>query len=410
MKILVITQYFKPESFRINDLSYGLMEMGHEVSVLTGLPNYPTGKIYEGYGFSSIGRQVIDGVEIIRCPVIPRFSGKRYQLFLNYMSFAFCATIAALINLKSRYDIIFVYEPSPITVGIPARILKYLNKTPIIFWVQDLWPDSLTATGAITNTYIIYLIKHLVTYIYRGCDRILVQSRAFIEPIKQLNLVEPAIDYFPNSAEEFYKPVIVNEADNETSLMPKGFNVLFAGNIGVAQDFETILSAAEILKSYENINWVILGDGRLTDWLNKQIEYRGLTDVFILLGLYPPDTMPRFFSLADVLLVTLRREPIFSLTIPSKIQSYLACGKPIIAAIDGEGARIVNEANAGIAVDAENPQALASSVLKLKNMDKEDRESMGQNGRKYFEKNFERKKLLEQLDYWLRETITSKHK
>ncbi|MCP4372429.1 MAG: glycosyltransferase family 4 protein, partial [Deltaproteobacteria bacterium] len=195
----------------------------------------------------------------------------------------------------------------------------------------------------------------------------------------------------------------------ERAMMPEGFCVTFAGNIGAAQDFSTILNASERLKGHKDIHWVIIGDGRKFNWIQKEIIKIGLSKTVHLLGRYPSESMPRFFALSDALLVTLKKEPIFALTIPSKVQSYLACGKPIIAGLDGEGARVVQEAGAGLACPAENPKALAESVLTLYNMSLREREEMGKKGRSYFEKHFEREMLLDRLEGWMKELVTQRH-
>jgi glycosyltransferase involved in cell wall biosynthesis len=207
--------------------------------------------------------------------------------------------------------------------------------------------------------------------------------------------------YYPNSAEEFYQPVNVDDEAPEQVVMPEGFRVTFAGNIGAAQDFETILAAAELIKEQKDIKWIILGDGRMLPWVREQVTLRGLENTVYLLGRYPAEAMPRFFALSDALLVSLKKEPIFSLTIPAKIQSYLACAKPIIAALDGEGAKVAEESRAGLTCPAENPDALAKTVLKMYDMSEKDRQLMGKNGRIYFEKNFERNMLLDRLEGWM---------
>jgi glycosyltransferase involved in cell wall biosynthesis len=192
---------------------------------------------------------------------------------------------------------------------------------------------------------------------------------------------------------------------SERSVMPAGFRIMFAGNIGAAQDFATILGAAEELRNYSDIHWIILGDGRMRPWVESEVYQRGLTGTVHLLGRYPAEAMPRFFSLADVLLVTLKREPIFSLTIPSKVQAYLACAKPIIAGLDGEGARVIEEAGTGIACPAEDPGALSAAVLTMYSMSETEREAMGLRGRDYFEKQFERTMLLDRLEKWMKEVL-----
>ncbi|MDI6688248.1 MAG: glycosyltransferase family 4 protein [Desulfobacterales bacterium] len=402
MNILIISQYFWPENFRINDLALGLVERGNKVTVLTGIPNYPDGRFFPGYGIFKRSREEYRGVRIVRIPVVPRGRGSALRLIINYISFTVNACLMAPFLFFSKFDIIF-FSLSPLTEGIPALVMKKIKKLPIIFWVQDLWPESLSATGVVTSSLFLKVIGNMVRFLYLRCDRILVQSRAFIPVIEKRGGDAKRISYFPNSAEELYLPVYVEPDAPERKNIPGGFCVMFAGNIGAAQDFETILSAAEQLKEYDDIHWVIIGDGRLRSWVEAQIDERGLTKTFHLLGRHPVELMPRFFSLADIMLVTLKKEYIFSLTVPSKVQSYLACAKPIIAAIDGEVAMIVEESGAGIACPAENPQALAEAVLKTYHMPKADLQEMGLRGRSYFEQHFERTVLIDRLNEWIKE-------
>ncbi|HEV7823046.1 MAG TPA: glycosyltransferase family 4 protein, partial [Burkholderiales bacterium] len=401
MRVLIVTQYFWPENFRINDLAQGLIERGHRVTVLTGLPNYPAGRFFDNYGFGGPYREDHDGVDVVRVPLIPRGNGGGFQLALNYVAFALAGAILGPLRCRGEFDAILVYEPSPITVGIPAVALRALKRVPLLFWVQDLWPESLSATGAIKSQWVMRLVATLVRFLYQRSDRILIQSRAFAPSIEALGADAARIRYFPNSAEALYQPGKV-QAGLEPGL-PQGFRVMFAGNIGVAQDFETILAAATLLKHEPTIHWIILGDGRQRPWVEREIEARGLQATFHLLGRHPPEAMPRFFARADAMLVTLRREPIFALTLPSKLQSYLASAKPIIAAIDGEGARVVTEAGAGVAVPAEDPDALANAVLRLARLTANERQTMGERGRAYFEQHFEREMLLTRLEGWMNE-------
>ncbi len=402
MKILVLTQYFWPESFRINDLTAGLVEKGHEVTVLTGIPNYPNGNFFPGYSIFKKLRQFYRGAKVIRVPLVPRRRGRKIDLMLNYFSFIFFAGILGPFVASGKYDAIFVYEPSPITVGLPAIVMKKIKSAPVLFWVQDLWPESLSATGAVKSPFILKLVEKLVQFIYHECDLILVQSKAFIPSIRNCGVAISRIFYFPNSAEAFYHSVEVKKDTIERKGIPRGFVVMFAGNIGAAQDFGTIIDAAEKLKDHTDIYWAIIGDGRMRSWVEKEIEERNLRQNFLLMGRYPPEEMPQYFALADVLLVTLRNEEIFKFTIPSKVQSYLACAKPIIASLAGEGARIIEEAQAGFSCSPENPSALAESVLKMYRMDERERRAMGLQGRKYFENNFCRSKLINQLDDWIK--------
>jgi colanic acid biosynthesis glycosyl transferase WcaI len=402
MNILIVTQYFWPENFLINNLALGLVERGHNVTVLTGSPNYPDGKFFVGYGYFN-RQQDYHGVKILRVPLIPRSKGGGLRLALNYFSFAVAASIAGPLLCKGKYDMIFVFEPSPITVGIPALILKTLKSAPVLFWVQDLWPESLSATGAIKSRMILTLIKSLVKFIYKRCDRILIQSRSFFDSILQQGGRPDRIMYFPNSAENVFNSTSYNS--EKVFLSPEGFKILFAGNIGAAQDFGTIIAAAKMLQGYKDIHWIIVGDGRMREWAETEVLNLGLANNFHFLGRHPLEAMPTLFSSADTLLVTLKKEPIFALTIPSKIQSYLACGRPIIAALDGEGPKIVTESGAGISCPAEEPAALAKAVLRMYETPRLEREKMGMSGRKYYEANFDRDMLMDKLELWMKELV-----
>lgn len=406
MNILIISQYFWPENFRINDLALALKEKGHEVTVLTGIPNYPNGHFFEGYSLFNRAIEDYHGVKVLRVPLFPRKKSKWWQLILNYLSFTLSACIFAPLNCRGNFDVIFVYEPSPITVGLPAIVLKKVKNAPVMFWVLDLWPESLSATGAVTSKWILDRVETLARFIYSKCDRILVQSEAFKPQIMSLGVERDRLTYFPNSAEGFYQPVTLEADAVEREKMPPGFRIMFAGNIGAAQDFPTILKTAALLQEYTDIHFVILGDGRMYSWVKSQISELGLSGNFHLLGRYPAETMPRFFSLADAMLVTLKKAPIFELTIPAKVQSYMACGRPIIAALDGEGHNLIKKSGAGIASPSEDPDKLSEAVLKMYRLSETKRENMGQRGREFFESNFERSALISRLENWMKDLCT----
>lgn len=402
LRLLIVTQYFWPENFRINDLVQGLVKLGHHVTVLTGKPNYPSGRLFDGYSLWTRNRETFAGAEVIRVPLVPRGNGGSIRLFLNFFSFALSASLFGPIRCRGNFHIVFVYEPSPVTVGLPGLVMKAVKKTPMLFWVQDLWPESLSATGAVKSNWVLDRVAGLVSFIYRGSDLVLVQSKAFVDRVRCLGAQGDKIRYFPNSAEELYRPVS-REANTLPAAIPDGFRVMFAGNIGKAQSFETILGAAEQLGDQHGIHWLILGDGRHLQWVQEEVARRRLTHCVHLLGRYPIETMPQWFAQADALLVTLKKDPIFSLTIPSKIQSYMACGRPILASLEGEGARIIEEAQAGVVVPPEDASALATAVLRLSGMPSREREQLGQNGRRYFLQEFEREALLARLDTWMKE-------
>ena len=405
MNILIVTQYFQPESFRINDLAQQLKTRGHTVTVLTGLPNYPTGHWFDGYGLTSCGRENWEGIDIIRVPMMRRMSARSWQLALNYLSYAVTASLLGPILCRGHFDIVFAYEPSPFTVGIPAATMRWVKKAPMMFWVQDLWPESLIATGSVHSHTVLKLVGRMVRAIYRRCDQVLLQSEAFVEPAVTAGADKSRIRFFPNWAEEFYQPVELSENATERREMPEGFRVAFAGNLGAAQSLEIIVEAAEQLRDIGSIQWVMIGEGRRKKWMQDEVKERGLENVIHFLGRKPSALMPQYFALADVLLATLRPEPVFSLTIPSKIQTYLACARPIVAALDGEGARIINESGSGIAVDAGDAEGLAKAVKQLYETSSTERYLMGKQGRIYYEQHFEREMLVDRLESWMREIL-----
>lgn len=402
MRILLVSQYFWPEEFRINDMVQGLVARGHDVTVLTGLPNYPSGRFASGFGWTGPYSGAYAGAAVVRVPLLPRRGGGGVALVLNYLSFAFSSCLLGPFRCRGSFDAILVYQPSPVTVGIPARLLGWLKRAPVLFWVQDLWPESLAATGAVRSSVVLGRVGALVRWIYRGCARVLVQSEAFVTPVREAGVNPARIRYFPNSAETLYRPLPYRGPWLGPDL-PEGFRVMFAGNVGAAQSFDTILAAAERLKRHSLIHWLIVGDGRKASWVSEEIAKRGLTDSVHLLGRHPVASMPSWFAQADVMLVALRRDPVFSMTIPAKLQSYMACGRPVIAALEGEGARVVAVSGAGVAVPADDPSALAAAVLDLSNVSGEELAGMGARGREYFEGHFDRDLLLDRLEGWLRE-------
>lgn len=403
MHILIISQYFWPENFRINELSLSLRKKGHQVTVLTGQPNYPEGSFFKGYGFFKKIKEDYSGVKIIRVPLISRGIGDSLRLIINYLSFVLSAGILGPVFCREKYDVIFVYAPSPVTVGLPAIVMKKIKRAPLMFWVQDLWPETLSAVGSISSKKILKIVGSMVGFIYSQCNTILIQSKSFRPSVEKYTSQTKNTFYFPNSAEKLYQPLELKSDTFEGSLMPSGFKVMFAGNIGAAQGFATILEAASLLKEHKEIQWVILGDGRIRSWVEDEIKKRDLEETFHLLGKHPVETMPRFFSFADALLVTLKKDPIFSLTIPAKLQSYLACARPVIAALDGAGADVVEESKSGIICPPGNSNELAKAVLKMYAMSDKKRIKMGKDGRKYFEVFFEENMLVNKLEAWMKE-------
>ncbi|MBM61313.1 MAG: glycosyltransferase WbuB [Acidobacteria bacterium] len=398
MKLLIVSQYYWPEAFRINEIAKSLVDRGHQVTVLTGVPNYPKGRFFPGYHLFRPAREHYQGVTIIRVPLLPRGRRSKWLLSINYASFLLSSLILGPLRLRHDYDLVFAYAPSPITVALPAILLSHCSRSPILLWVQDLWPESLTASGAVTAKPIITAVGKLVGWIYRHCSLLLVQSRCFIDEVQKYDIALEKIHYLPNPAEELYRPLQLEPDADERNELPNGFCVMFAGNIGLSQSLDTVLAAAQLTQSQTDIHWVIIGDGLDRERVSHEVIRRGLTSNVHLLGWKPVEAMPRYFSLADILLVTLRLAPIFTLTVPAKVQSYLACGKPIVSCLDGEGSRIIEESHSGVGVPAEAPEALAEAVLDLYSKTPEHRAALGRNGMSYFEHNFSMKLVLDRLE------------
>ena len=394
MRILIFTQYFWPESFRINDVAKSLCEKGHEVEVMTGKPNYPRGKIFDGYRPFGYQLEAHDNVVIHRIPLLARGRGG-LRLMLNYLSFIFFGLLfAPWVLLNRRFDVIFVYGVSPILQAIPAIFLGWLKGIPVVLWVQDLWPESLSATGYIQNKVVLKLVEHVVRFIYRHVDLLLVQSQAFIEPVSALASITP-VKHYPNSVDKsFFAPT--SHYVPAVNGLTDGFSVMFAGNIGSAQAVDVMIEAAVLLQEYTDIHFVILGDGSRRDWMLQEANDRCLSN-FHLPGSFSVETMPGFMKKASALLVTLTNQDIFAVTVPNKIQAYMAVGRPILACLNGEGARLVIEAGAGLAVPAEDAKALADAVLQLYRMPVIEREKLGNNGRIYYKEHFDHDKLIVDL-------------
>lgn len=395
LRVLIVSQYFWPENFRINAIVQSLVERGIEVEILTGKPNYPEGVIFSGYRFWGCQREQWRGATLHRVPLLPRGRNSRLGLLANYLSFIFFGLISgSWLVRKRQYDVIFVYGLSPILLAIPALFIGWLKGRKVVIWVQDLWPESLSATGYIRNPFIIGAVRQVVRLIYRHAELLLAQSRAFEAPVRALASGTPII-YYPNSVDDTF----AMPATAETTALDglgEGFSVMFAGNVGAAQAVGVIVEAASLLKEHADIHFVVLGDGSSRNWMRQEVRQRGLTNLH-LPGRFPEETMPGFMQKASALLVTLADQPIFAVTVPNKVQAYMAAGRPIIACLNGEGARLVVEAKAGLATPAEDAKALADTVLRLYLLPASEREKMGDSGRRYYKEHFDHGRLIDQL-------------
>jgi colanic acid biosynthesis glycosyl transferase WcaI len=404
LRILVVSQYFWPENFRVNDLVEELLRRGHAVTVLTGKPNYPEGEVFEDFRRRPAHYSNYRGAEVVRIPVVAR-GHRSLTLLLNYVTYALSGATAGAWRLRGRpVDVIFVYEPSPVTVGIPAVVLGRLKRAPVIFWVLDLWPQTLEALGVVRSKAALAGIGILVRFIYNRCARVLGQSSGFVPEIRRYCRPDVPVSYFPSWAEPMFVAQAAPRAP-EVPANPECLTILFAGNIGDAQDFPNILEAATLLRDDPRIRWIIVGDGRLADWVRSEVARRKLADRFFLLGRFPIERMPSFYSCADVLLVTLQRKRIFSMTIPGKLQTYLAAGLPILAALDGEGADVIRRWGAGVACEPGDPQALAAAARDLASRPANVRAAMGSQAALASETEFSRDALISQLEQWARDSI-----
>ena len=394
MRVLVVSQYFWPESFRINDVAKTLLEKGIEVEVLTGKPNYPRGQMFPGYRAWGCQQETHQGININRIPLLARGSSG-LRLAMNYLSFIVSGLLFAPWMLrKEKFDVIFVYAPSPILQALPVLFLGWLKGCPVVLWVQDLWPESLSAMGHVHNRTVLKLVERMVRFIYRHTDLLLVQSRAFEKPVRALASNTPIV-YYPNSVDDTFAVPAKCEPPAVAGL-DEAFSVMFAGNIGAAQAVGVIVEAASLLKEHTDIHFVVLGDGSCREGMIKTAQQHGLSNLH-LPGRFPVETMPGFMQKASALLVTLADRPIFAATVPNKVQAYLAAGRPIIACLNGEGARLMVDAGAGLATPAEDAQALADTVLRLYRLSPGEREKMGENGRRYYQEHFDHDHLVDEL-------------
>lgn len=405
MRILVISQYFWPENFRINDLVKEWVQRGHKVTVLTGIPNYPAGGVFEAYRQQPNSFAEYEGAKVFRVPMFPRRSGNLW-LMLNYLSFVFGGVFLGPWRLRGiKADAIFVFEPSPVTVGLPAVWLGKIKKAPVVFWALDLWPETLAAIGVVNSARVLSWVGKLVSFIYNRCTLVLGQSRGFLGGIAKYCEDKAKIRYFPSWAEDVFTSDGSVQPASEVPELPNTFTVVFAGNIGEAQDMPAVLGAAERLKGNVGIRWVIVGDGRKLDWLRSEVVRRGLEKQVLLVGRFPVERMPSFYAHADALLVSLKRDPVFSMTIPGKVQSYLMAGIPLLGMLDGEGAAVIRHAKAGLTCDAGDSEGLAEAVKALAAMPLEVRLQLGMNGNRYAEHEFGRTQLIDRLEKMLAEAV-----
>ena len=409
MHVLIVSQYFWPENFQINTLAKGLVQKGHKVTVLTGMPNYPAGKFFKGYGWRTPAFENHLGINIVRVPIIPRGNSGKLRLALNYLSFVISGIVLGSRRCRDNYDVTLVFGASPILQALPAIWLRHLRKIPHVHYVLDLWPESVVATDAIRSGLILKCLDRLVQWIYRKSDFLLISSQPFKEKLIMQGVPPKNIAYLPNSADSMHE-IKNNQAAIAKKLgVPTGFWVMYAGNIAKAQSFTTLLDAAKRCMHLETLQFIIVGDGHLRQSMQQRVKDEGLKNVYFV-GRHPPDSMPPIFAAADVLLTTLRNQTIFSLTVPARIQSYLSAGKPIISACGKAAADVIHAAGAGFSVSPENPDELARAIFRLHEMPLDERQALGKKGKTYFENHFTHDKVVDQLERHLESIINDEKK
>ena len=399
--ILLVTQYFYPETFRVNDLAVEWVKRGYKVTVLTGIPNYPMGKFFEGYDNKHRTRETWNGVNIIRIPLVARGNSSNKLLNAigmtrNYFSFVRSGKrwVKSEEAANLHADLVFTFEVSPMT---QAKIGVWYGKrynVPTFLYVTDLWPENVETVTGIHNRLIIGPIDRMVDKIYRDTDTLFASSQSFVEAI--VNRKNPVdrnkVHYWPQYAEEFYRPMDPQKIDG---IEDDGcYKIAFTGNIGTAQGLDVLPKTASLLKG-EKVKFVIVGDGRYQPEFERQIKELNVQDMFTMIPRVQTDKVPAILSACDAGFISFRNIDLWQKTIPSKLQSYMACGKPIIASASGETERIINESKCGICAEIGNPEALAEGIRKMMTL---DNKQMGENSRSYFETHFDKKMIIDQMD------------
>jgi glycosyltransferase involved in cell wall biosynthesis len=397
MRIHFLSQWYAPEpDAKKHILARELAARGHEVTVITGYPNYPEGVLYPGYRIRWRQWEHIDGVKVLRVPLYPDHSRSALRRIANYSSFACSAALLAP-ALVGPADVMWVYHP-PLTVGIPAILISALRHIPFVYEVQDMWPETLAATGMISSERAIRAMRQLASFVYRKATVLSVISPGFKQNLIGKGVPEQKIQVIPNWADEdIYRPVARNTHFAEKYGMSGKFNVLFAGNLGAAQALDNVLNAAILLRDLEDLQFVFVGEGIEKEKLCRRSQEMNLTNVRFV-ERHPARVMPDFYANADVLLVHLKNDPLFEITIPSKITAYLACGRPILAALRGDAAHVVNSAGAGLICETDDPKALAQTVRQFYSMAPEVRDAMGVAGRRAYLAQYTRAKLVDKYE------------
>lgn len=397
--ILVISQYFYPEKFRINDICLEWKKRGYDVTVLTGMPNYPEGQYYDGYRAFKNNKEEYKGISIIRLPIIPR-GNNSIMLSLNYLSFVILGYIWK-VGTRIKPDRIFIYEVSPVTQALPGLWLSKKRKIPVDIYVLDLWPESFQVMTGINNKIMINSLNKLVKNIYNKVTNIYISSPGFKDKILEKGNYHSKIKYWPQYAEDVYFPAVNNKYSH--ILKKDFFNITYAGNIGYAQGLDILPTVAKELKKLGeyNIKFNIVGNGRFRKEFESRIKEIGVSDMFFMMDPQPQINIPYIFAASDVSFISLSNNDIFNVTLPAKLQSSLACGIPILGSANGTMKQIINQNNIGLCSDSGDVNGLLDNILKIKNMSEKEFSIMKRNTLEYYENNFSKEKLLEEMDNYI---------
>ncbi|MGC6359476.1 glycosyltransferase family 4 protein [Bisgaard Taxon 45] len=382
MKILLLTQWFEPEP-AIKGLAFAkeLKAQGHDVQVLTGFPNYPGGKLYEGYRIKCFQKEMIDGIPVLRVPLYPSHDSSALKRILNYVSFAFMAMLFGIFATK-KCDVIYAYHP-PLTTGIAAVFIKFFRRTPVVYDIQDLWPDTLKATGMLTNDRILSIVDLVCRFVYQFVDHIVVLSPGFKARLVSKSVPEQKITVIYNWCNDNALSTTQPSSNPQINLAKHKFNIVFAGNMGKAQALDTILDVALKMSRYEDIHFVFVGSGTETERLKERKTHDGLNNVSFIPRV-PMSEVGNILKQADVLLVHLKQDKLFEITVPSKIQAYMAIGKPIVVAVPGDAANLVMSAKCGETAISENSESIEHAILTIYNLSQSERETLGNNGKAFY--------------------------
>ena len=395
-RLTIISQYFYPEEFRINDLTFEWVKRGYDVTVITGIPNYPKGRFFSGYGWFRKNREVIQGVKVIRLPILPRRKGLIF-LSLNYLSFLVSGFFWALFT-RLQSDVVFINEVSPMTQALPGLWFAKRRKTPSILYVQDLWPENVKATLQSDDSLLTRYLARLTKRIFEKTDTILTTSKSFVDNIVARGISKDKVRYWPQYAEDFYQP-LPKEAHSATRIM-------FTGNIGQAQGLDLLVEVAKEIPENSNIIFVLVGEGRNKESIVTSIRKNKIQHRFEFIDAVLPTEVPKLLATADAGYIGFNQNTIFEMTIPAKLQSYLASGMPVIASASGEVESIVRENNLGFVSAPGDAKGLLQNIIIFSMLSKEEKEVMSNNAKIYQEKHFAKQQLLDEMDVILKE---SKH-